>query len=221
MSTATAKYKKPKTTSTPDARTTTSTATRGGCINRQDNKLKLTAIAPYSHVGQTTSIYPTFTWFIPDGEYFPLEFHLEEYTNNSQLKTTYKENLNSKPGMMSLSLPQSSPGLSVGKKYRWKIVLRCTRYKAVVTMAEIEVVPVTPELNTAAQKTSGIDRRVNLYSSTGLWYNALQTTFDAADAHQRELQNQLIRELAAVETESNSVGAQQQGQKLNHIGDRL
>lgn len=123
--------------------------------------------------------------------------------------------------MMSLSLPQSSPGLSVGKKYRWKIVLRCTRYKAVVTMAEIEVVPVTPELNTAAQKTSGIDRRVNLYSSTGLWYNALQTTFDAADAHQRELQNQLIRELAAIETESDSSGAQQQGQKLNHIGDRL
>ena len=218
--TAVAEYKKPKTTSSPDARTTTSTATRGGCINRQDNDLSLIAIAPYSHVGQTTSTHPTFAWFIPDSEYFPLEFHLEEHTTNSQFKTVYRQKLSSKPGIMSLSLPQNLPDLTAGKKYRWKVIMRCTRYRAVVTMAEIEVVAPTPEFKTASSKISGIGRLVDVYSSNGLWYNALEATLDAADSHQIELQNQLIRELAAVESISNSNWVQQQGEKLNKIGDR-
>ena len=220
-STALAEYKKPKTTSSPDARTTTSTATRGGCVNNRDNNLNLTAIAPYSHVGQTTSTHPTFTWFVPDSEYFPLEFHLEEYIADSQLKTVYRKKLDSKPGIMSLSLPQNFPDLTAGKKYRWKIVMRCTRYRAVVTMAEIEVVAPTSELKTAFNNTSGVSRIVDLYSSTGLWYDALEMTLSAADSHQIELQNQLIQELAAVETKSNSNWVQQQGKKLNKIGDRL
>ena len=218
--TATAEYKKPKTTSAPDSSTTTSTATRGGCVDSTDNNLSLTAIAPYSHVGQTTSTHPTFTWFIPDSEYFPLEFHLEEYTAK-RLKTVYKQKLASKPGMMSISLPQSSPGLTAGKKYRWKVVMRCTRYKAVVTMAEIEVVAPSSELKTAFDRTSGISRIVDLYSSTGLWYDALEMTFSAANAHQIELQNQLIQELASSETKSDSNWVQQQGTKLSKISDRL
>ena len=218
--TATAEYKKPKTTSAPDSSTTTSTATRGGCINSTDSKLSLTAIAPYSHVGQTTSTHPTFSWFIPDSEYFPLEFHLEEYTAQRP-KTVYKQKLVSKPGMMSLSLPQSSSGLTIGKKYRWKVVMRCTRYKAVVTMAEIEVVAPTSKLKTAFEQTSGIGRIVDLYSSTGLWYDALEMTLSAADVHRIELQNQLIQELASSETKSNSNRVQQQGNKLTKISDRL
>ena len=219
-SAATAEYQKPKTRSSPDARTTTSTATRGGCINNQYSDLNLTAIAPYSHVGQTTSTHPTFSWFIPDAEYFPLEFHLEEYTGD-RLKTVHQAKLASQPGIMSLSLPQNLPGLTVGKKYRWKIVMRCTRYKAVVTMAEIEVVAPTSELKTAFDRTSGISKIVELYGSTGLWYDALEMTFDAANSHQLELQNQLIRQLAAVETKSNSDGVQRQAEKLDRIGDRL
>ena len=214
-SAAVAEYKKPKTTSAPDSRTTTSTATRGGCSNK-DN-LDLTAIAPYSHVGQTVSTHPTFVWFVPDSEYFPLEFSLKEYTADSQLNTVYRQELDSKPGIMSLSLPQNLPDLSVGKKYRWKVVMRCTRYKAVVTMAEIEVVAPTPELSTASSN-SDVNRLVDVYSSNGLWYNALET-INAADSSQT-LQ-ELIQQLAAVETKSNSTWAQQQGQKLNYISDRL
>lgn len=220
-STAVAEYKKPKTTSAPDARTTTSTATRGGCINSQDSNLDLMALAPYSHVGQTVSTHPTFVWFVPKSEYFPLEFHLEEYIANSQLQTIHRQKLDSKPGIMSLSLPQNVPELTAGKKYRWKVVMRCTRFKAVVIMAEIEVVSSTPQFQTTSSNVAGISRLVEVYSSNGLWYDALETTFDAADSHQLELQNQLIQQLAAIETKSSSNWAQQQGVKLKQIGDRL
>ena len=217
--TAVAEYKKPDKASSPDADTTTSTATRGGCLN-SDNTF-LTAIAPYSHVGQTISTHPTFAWFIPDSEYFPLEFHLEEDTGNSQLKTVYKQELTSKPGIMSLTLPQDLPGLSAEKKYRWKVVMRCTRYQAVVTMAEVEVVTSPSQLKTALNNTSGTSRLVDLYAETGLWYDALAMSLTAADFHQEELQNQLIRELAAVETNSNFDFVRRQAEKLTKISDRL
>ena len=215
---AVAEYQKPDKASSPDAETTTSTATRGGCLNSDDTLL--TAIAPYSHVGQTISTHPTFAWFIPDSEHFPLEFHLEEYTDNSQLKTVYKQELSSKPGIMSLTLPQDLPGLTAGKKYRWKVVMRCTRYKAVVAMAEVEVVTPPPKFKTALSNTSGTSRLVDLYAETGLWYDALTVTLNAADFHQLKLQNQLIRELAAVETNSNFNSIQRQAEKLNQISDR-
>lgn len=212
-------YKKPQTTSAPDGETTTSTATRGGCLNQE--RQSLTAIAPYSHVGQTASTHPTFAWFVPDAENFPLEFHLEEYTDNSQLKTIYQQKLSSKPGIMSLSLPQDSPGLTVGQKYRWKIIMRCTRYRAVVTMAEIEVVAPSSKAKTTLNNIAGTSEQANFLAEMGFWYDALAMTF-YADFQKSKLQSQFIRELAAVEEKnSNSSGVQQQAQRLNVISDRL
>ena len=216
---ALAEYQKPTTTSAPNSETTTSTATRGGCLAQEDSNL--TAIAPYSHVGQTASTYPTFAWFVPDAENFPLEFYLEQYTANSQLETIYQQKLSSKPGIMSLSLPQDSPGLTVGQKYRWKIVMRCTRYRAVVTMAEIEVVAPSSKAKTAFNKVTGTSQQANFLAEMGLWYDALGTTFDA-DFQQWQLQSQLIQELAAVEEKySNFSEVRRQAEKLIAISDRL
>lgn len=214
-----AEYKKPSTTSAPDSKTTTSAASRGGCLNK--NNTELTAIAPYSHIGQTTSTHPTFAWFIPDGEYFPLEFHLLEDTGKAKPKTIYKQNLASSPGIMYLTLPKNQPDLAVGKKYRWQVVMRCTRYLAVVAMAEMEVIAPTPEFETELSKTSGTARRADVYAQTGLWYDALKISLEAAEFQRAELQNKLIQELIALETDSNNPSVQKQAEKLTKIGDRL
>ncbi|MGL6343231.1 MAG: DUF928 domain-containing protein [Waterburya sp.] len=216
---AVAEYKKPSTTSAPDSKTTTSAASRGGCLNK--NNTELTAIAPYSHVGQTTSTHPTFAWFIPDGEYFPLEFHLLEDTGNAKPKTIYKQNLASSPGIMYLTLPPNQPDLAVGKKYRWQLVMRCTRYLAVVVMAEMEVITPTPEFETELSKTSGTARRADVYAQTGLWYDALKISLEAGEFQRAELQNKLIQELITLETDSNNPSVQKQAGKLTKIGDRL
>jgi hypothetical protein len=219
ITSAVAEYKKPSTTSAPDSKTTTSAASRGGCLNK--NNTELTAIAPYSHIGQTTSTHPTFAWFIPDGEYFPLEFHLLEYSDSNKPKTIYKQNLVSSPGIMDLTLPQNQPDLAVGKKYRWQVVMRCTRYLAVVTMAEMEVITPTQELQAELSKTSGTARRADVYAQTGLWYDALQISLKAAKFQRLELQNKLIQELIVLENNSNNPSIQKQGEKLAKIGDRL
>ena len=216
--TAVAEYKKPRKTSSPNAETTTSAATRGGCLDNSNTDL--TAIAPYSHVGQTVATHPTFIWFVPDSESFPLEFHLDEYVGDGQVKTIYRQTLSSKPGIMSLSLPNDLPGLTVGQKYLWKVVMRCTRYNSVVVMAEMEIVAPTPEFKTTFNNTSGTSMLVDFYATNGLWYDALAMA-SKTDFRQMELQNQLIQELAAIETSSDSKPVQQQGQKLIEISDFL
>jgi hypothetical protein len=216
---AVAEYKKPSQTSAPNSRTTTSTASRGLCLNQ--NNTQLTAIAPYSHIGQTTSTHPTFAWFVPKGEYFPLEFHLVEETNNTQSKTIYKQNLSSSPGIMYLTLPSSQPGLAVGKKYRWQVVMRCTRYQAVVTMADMEVIAPKPEFQAELSQTSGTAKLADLYAQNGLWYDALQITLKAAEFQRAGLENKLIQELVALELNSNIASVQKQGEKLAKISDRL
>jgi hypothetical protein len=218
-SSAIAEYKKPTQTSAPDSSNTTSAASRGGCVNKDNTQL--TAIAPYSHVGQTTSTHPTFAWFIPDGEYFPLEFHLLENTGTSQTKTQaktiYKQNLASSPGMMHLTLPQNQPGLAVGKKYRWQIVMRCTRYLAVVTTAEMEVTVPTPELQTELSQISGTARRTDFYAKNGFWYDAFEISLKAAEFQRAELQNKLIQDLVLLETNFHDPLSQNQGEKLAQI----
>jgi hypothetical protein len=224
-SSAIAEYKKPTQTSAPDSRNTTSAASRGGCVNKDNTQL--TAIAPYSHVGQTTSTHPTFAWFIPDGEYFPLEFHLLENAGTStgtsqakiQAKIIYKQNLASSPGMMHLTLPHNQPGLAVGKKYRWQIVMRCTRYLAVVTTAEMEVAAPTPELQTELSKISGTARRVDVYAKNGFWYDAFEISVKAAEFQRAELQDKLIQDLVLLETNFNNPLSQKQGEKLAKIKD--
>ncbi|MBE9043375.1 hypothetical protein IQ255_02950 [Pleurocapsales cyanobacterium LEGE 10410] len=49
----------------------------------------------------------------------------------------------------------------------------------------------------------------------------METTFDAADFHQTKLQNQLIQQLAAVEAQSNSTWATQQGQNSTRLAIAL
>ncbi|MEO0011903.1 MAG: hypothetical protein RLZZ535_292 [Cyanobacteriota bacterium] len=216
---AIAEYKKPSQTSAPNSRTTTSSASRGACLNQ--NNTQLTAIAPYSHVGQTTSTHPTFSWFVPDDEYFPLEFHLIEETHNTHPKTIYKQNLSSSLGMMYLTLPSSQPDLAVGKKYHWQVIMRCTRYKAVVTMADIEVITPKKEFQATLNKTSGIARRADLYAQAGLWYDALEISLQAPEFQRTELQNKLIQELVVLERNYNIASVQEQGEKLARINDYI
>jgi hypothetical protein len=99
--------------------------------------------------------------------------------------------------------------------------MRCTRYQAVVTMADVEVITSKPEFQTELSQTSGTARRADLYAQNGLWYDALQISLKAAEFQRTELENKLIQELVALEINSNIASAQKQGEKLAKIGDRL
>ncbi|KAM3114906.1 DUF928 domain-containing protein [Phormidesmis sp. 146-33] len=174
---AIAKYRPPKTPSTPKG--TGTNTTRGGSCDSSGNprserrpEVGLTPLAPLSHIGQTTSQHPTFVWFVPDRQSYPLQFRLFTATGQ-RLHTT---EMQSQPGIMQVSLPQTQPGLATGQSYVWQVVLVCNPKApsmSVVATAEIAVIKPSAALQTQLTTTQTPQQRINLYAESGLWYDAL------------------------------------------------
>jgi hypothetical protein len=223
---ALAKYKKPSKPSSPKLSAITTTTTRGSCqqLSTPNNPpINLTTLAPYNHIGQTVSSHPTFAWFVPDSQSFPLEFHLDEYNPNGQDQTIEQIQLQSSPGLMQFSLDRNKPGLSVGQKYLWKVVLICNPNSpadSIVAEAEIEVVEMPNKLRTVLSTTTDPLEKANLYAEFGLWYDAFTSALEVEDANVREFQFQLLEDLAEIEIKD-AQNIQEQGMQLKEIVRRL
>lgn len=114
---ALAKYTPPPNPSKPKE-TGTNTTRSGSCEG--DSAAVLTALVPFSHVGETISGHPTFTWFVPDRTSRPLQLRL--FTRSGQL--LYRTEMESQPGIMSVALPANLPPLSIGQSYQWGVAVR-------------------------------------------------------------------------------------------------
>jgi hypothetical protein len=198
MPVAMAKYRPPRRPSAP--KTTGTNTTRGDCASNSNNQL--TALVPYSHVGQTSSGHPTFAWFVPNLAPTKLQFRL--FRDNGQ--PAYKADLTSQPGIMQVSLPPSLPKLAVGSVYRWQVVLVCDPAVAsrnYITTAEIQVVEPTSTLQTQLAATQDPRQRVDLYAEAGLWYDALAEAIKASYVDQNSsIVWQLFNELVQSESQA-------------------
>lgn len=179
VSAALADYKPPENQQPPRQRTT-GTLTRDGCQGQQNTSL--TALAPQMHVGRTISTHPTFSWFVPDSQPYLLEFRLYDYTPNGRREILLSKELQSQPGIMTLSLSPEEIELSVGQNYYWQVIVYCNPNRpssALVVGAEIEVVPLSSMLRMSLAKTNDSIERANLYARSGLWYDALSEALQA------------------------------------------
>jgi hypothetical protein len=163
----------------------------------------LTTLAPHQSVGQTVSTHPSFAWFVPEPQPTPLEFQLYEYSASGERQLVYKTELQSNPGIMTLSLPKEHPGLAVGHSYYWQVILFCNPNRpstALVAHAEIEVVNQLPSLQTALSETSNLMEQVNLYAEAGLWYDAFGLALSLPEGTSaRTLQLSLLESLVNLE----------------------
>jgi Domain of Unknown Function (DUF928) len=179
---ALAKYTPPPNPSKP--KETGTNTTRGGSCEG-DSTAVLTALVPFSHMGQTISGHPTFTWFVPDRTSRPLQLRL--FTRSGQL--LYKTEMESQPGIMSVALPANGPQLSIGQSYQWQVVLVCDRNvpsRNVVATAEIQVVQPAESLQTQLAAASTPQQRIDLYASAGLWYDAIAEARKASGTSQNQ-----------------------------------
>lgn len=210
-------YRPPTNPSSPSDSGTT--GTRGGCTGKTETTL--TALAPYKHIGQTVSAHPTFAWFVPDSKSFPMEFRLYKYDGSGRRVLAQRIDLQSKPGIMTQSLPEDEPGLSVGQKYRWQVVIFCNPDEPsgdLVTEADIEVVEMSAQLKTALSNTTDPLERVNLYAEAGVWYNALSEALGTSESSStREYVFSLLENLVRVEEPENSENASEQSEWLRRI----
>ncbi|NJL67444.1 MAG: DUF928 domain-containing protein [Microcoleus sp. SM1_3_4] len=173
---ALAKYTPPKNPSAP--KETGTNTTRGGSCEA-NSAAALTALVPYSHVGQTISGHPTFTWFVPDRTSRPLQFRL--FSRSGQ--ALYRTEMQSQPGIMSVALPANLPQLSVGQSYQWQVVLVCDRNvpsRNVVATAEIQVVEAAASLQAQLAAAQTPQQRIDLYARA-LWYDAIAEARKASE----------------------------------------
>ena len=204
-----AEYQKPPNTQddAPDSRSTSISGIRGsgeGCSGTETTSL--TALAPYTHIGQTTSTHPTFAWFVPDRQSYPVELQLSEYSPKSASgkgDTLFKVTLKSTPGIMSYSLPKNQLGLLSGQKYVWQVAVLCNPNRPsedLLVSAEIIVVDAPTSLQKQLTTVSDSPAKANLYAEVGLWYDALAEVVRAKDNSlaQKSIY-ELIEELTAIE----------------------
>jgi Domain of Unknown Function (DUF928) len=179
---ALAKYTPPKKPSAP--KETGTNTTRGGSCEA-NSAAALTALVPFSHVGETISGHPTFTWFVPDRTSRPLQFRL--FTRSGQ--ALYRTEMQSQPGIMSVALPSNLPQLSIGQSYKWQVVLVCDRNvpsRNVVAAAEIQVVQPAASLQTQLAAAPTPQQRIDLYAGAGLWYDAIAEARKASETSQNQ-----------------------------------
>ncbi len=179
---ALAKYTPPKKPSAP--KETGTNTTRGGSCEA-NSVARLTALVPFSHVGETISGHPTFTWFVPDRTSRPLQLRL--FTRTGQL--LYKTEMESQPGIMSVALPPNLPQLLIGQSYQWQVVLVCDRNvpsRNVVATAEIQVVEAAQSLQAQLAAAPTPQQRIDLYAQAGLWYDAIAEARKASGTSQNQ-----------------------------------
>jgi Domain of Unknown Function (DUF928) len=167
--TNTSRYRPPSKPSAPKG--TGTNTTRGGSCDRTTD-VGLTTLVPFSHIGQTGSQHPTFTWFVPDRAAHPLQFRL--FTRTGQ--PLYRTEMQSQSGIMSVALPPKLPPLAIGQTYQWQVVLVCAPTvpsRNVVATAEIQVVKPAASLQAQLAAAPTPQQRLDLYAESGLWYDAL------------------------------------------------
>ncbi|MEG4455494.1 DUF928 domain-containing protein [Microcoleus sp. N9_A1] len=195
---ALAKYTPPKKPSAP--KQTSTNTTRGGSCEA-NSSAGLTVLVPFSHVGETISGHPTFTWFVPDRTPRPLQLML--FTRTGQ--PLYKTEMESQPGIMSVALPPNLPPLSIGQSYQWQVVLVCNpRVPSmnVVATAEIQVVQPAASLQAQLAAASTPQQRIDLYADAGLWYDAIAEARKAPETSQNQVAVlELLDSLASSEAE--------------------
>lgn len=160
----------------------------------------LALLAPQGHIGQTSTPYPTFVWFVGDEQPPPIELKLFEYSEKGKGDLIETISVEGKAGgVMQQTLPKNKPGLTIGKTYVWQVKVICSRTNPARNFwmqTAIEVVDPSTDLKATLSKTKDPTKRAELYAEAGFWYEALAETLKGSDSNQFR---QLLEDLVAME----------------------
>lgn len=148
----------------------------GGSRGCPGEVIPLTVLAPNTFVVTTTSVRPTFTWFVSQPQ--STEFRLFELdASTPKPKTKPKRigdpiKLESTSGINQLPLPKNLPTLTVGKEYMWQVSIGCS-YGPFIQRAEFRVVQKSSVLDGQLSRVTNNSQKPYIYAKEDLWYEAL------------------------------------------------
>jgi hypothetical protein len=160
-------------------------------------------------------------WYVSDTQSYALKFRLYRTEAGPAQGLVYETELPSQPGIMQLKLPESQPGLAIGQRYTWQVVMLCdpnSPSRAIATGAELEVVAPAPVVAAIANKTA--QGQAAVYAELGLWYDALQVALQEMP-RSKQPTIALLNDLATSESTATSARLNEHGQRLRQIGAAL
>jgi Domain of Unknown Function (DUF928) len=169
---------------------------------------------------KTVSTRPVFTWFVRDAAPVSMEFRLYAQAENNRYKLVKEikdDRFKTVPGVMMLSLAQTTPELALGR-YRWQVALVCDRSHPSSNLfaeSELEVVAMPLDLKTRLERTPDRFSQASLYAQANFWYDALGTATRTSDNNSglKDLRLSLLDKVTLSNVERQLV----QGSKIHPI----
>lgn len=162
----------------PDDINAPSNRTAGGKRGCENLDKQLTALVPvYGSpdseivLGLTTAERPTFWFYVPYLPKVSAEFVLQDDAEQTVYQTPIS--LSGTPGIVSLSLPATSPLLETGKLYHWYFNIYCQPQQPPIFVdgwikREFLSFALKSQLEQATSR-----QRIALFAAQGIWYDAL------------------------------------------------
>lgn len=199
----------------------------GGGRGCPEDKIPLTILAPKKHIGETTSRYPTFAWFVSNS--YEVDFRIFEFDANNQPSKPIGKPvlLPNSSGVNKYSLPENQQGLTVGQKYLWQAAIKCQQ-GYLVERAEFKVVEMPASLSKKLSMTEDAAKKADLYAEAGLWYNALDEALKVSQEKKiAKIVTTLLQDLVTLEepsrtdklTDAERQEVQKRGNLLKQIAD--
>ncbi|MEQ8541704.1 MAG: DUF928 domain-containing protein [Coleofasciculus sp. D1-CHI-01] len=157
-------------------------ASRSLCGGSQSGE-SLFALIPDTNVGLTVEEHPTFWFYVPDGakKFHSMKFALWSDQGEKVYETTYPVT-NALPGVMSITLPPSTPALKENQYYNWIFTVYCedpqqaavrSDPRRVRVRGSIQRVPVTAELQQELNWALTPRDRAIVLARNGIWFDSL------------------------------------------------
>lgn len=143
----------------------------GNCF--KDFNQSLVAIMPRINLGKTAATHPTFWFSIPETtRATEVEFRLFDESDEVVYSTWIS--VSEGQGLSEFQLPDSAPGLSMDKTYRWTFSIGCTDSSRFVVQGWVQRVAMPSRI---AQQigTASPGEKIMLYGSAGLWHEQVTT----------------------------------------------
>ncbi|WP_249100249.1 DUF928 domain-containing protein [Argonema galeatum] len=157
---------------------------RGDCLDKKDTSLSsllsLFALTQSDdEPGLTIKIHPTFYVYVPytPNEATSAEFSLQDKNDNDIYRTHIT--LPATPGVVSISIPPTSPPLEIDKNYVWHFKVYCRKREGEdkptpdFVQGRVQRISLTSELNRQLNAAQTSQERIAFYARNNIWYERL------------------------------------------------
>ncbi|WP_238549319.1 DUF928 domain-containing protein [Acaryochloris marina] len=173
----------------------------------QPKTLPITLLAPLQHVGRTSSVTPTFAWFISASHPYRIQISLFTDPSDQSSELLYQlEYVETASGLIQYTLPEDKSVLQTGQRYFVQLSMACNpssdRFNQFF-IAEIDVKAPSPALKQALSQARTPQQKAAVFAKAGYWFDTVRELLvDASPSDSYHQLPDLLKELARLEVEA-------------------